>query len=159
MLNNKLWVIGGYDGENKNDVWSSIDGVSWIQITSNAEFSKRQQHQVAVFDNKLWVVGGREGLSGDIKNDIWSSINGITWNRVTDNAGILARTGHEVMTFDNKLWIIRAGGGVWSSSNGITWKVETRHGSFSNLGGGVVLNNEIWLTGRGKGALKKGGLI
>ena len=27
--NNRLWLIGGYDGAQKNDVWRSEDGVNW----------------------------------------------------------------------------------------------------------------------------------
>ena len=29
VFNNKMWVIGGYDGTFKNDVWSSSDGFFW----------------------------------------------------------------------------------------------------------------------------------
>ena len=25
-----LWVLGGYDGGYRNDVWRSTDGVSWV---------------------------------------------------------------------------------------------------------------------------------
>ena len=28
---NQLWMIGGFDGANKSDVWRSEDGVDWRQ--------------------------------------------------------------------------------------------------------------------------------
>ena len=29
VYNNKMWVIGGYDGNDKNDVWDSTNGINW----------------------------------------------------------------------------------------------------------------------------------
>ena len=41
---NKIWVIGGYTGNNKNDVWYSDDGVNWESATQSADFSVRNGH-------------------------------------------------------------------------------------------------------------------
>lgn len=52
-----------------------MDGLNWGEATPAADFSVRAQHAVAVFDDKLWVVGG---LSNDAPiNDIWFSTDGI----------------------------------------------------------------------------------
>ncbi len=47
----KLYLIGGRDNTmgRKNDVWSSEDGVNWIEETASAQFSAREDHQVVVF--------------------------------------------------------------------------------------------------------------
>ena len=57
-FNNKMYLIGGYDGSDKNDVWSSTDGIHWIEETANAAFSARSRHQVVVFNNKMVLIGG-----------------------------------------------------------------------------------------------------
>ena len=70
-FNEKLWVIGGYDGSQYNDTWYSSDGSSWTQSLSNASFSARHGHAVTVFDNKVWVIAGLVG--GGRSNDVWYS--------------------------------------------------------------------------------------
>lgn len=40
-------------------------------ITANAAFSEKYYHTTAVFDNKLWVIGGNEGIV-NYKNDVWA---------------------------------------------------------------------------------------
>lgn len=65
-----MWVIGGDDGTNKNDVWYSTDGQTWTQVTSSAQWSPRRYHTSLVYDNAMWVLGGNDG---DMKNDVWYS--------------------------------------------------------------------------------------
>ncbi|MFK5880013.1 MAG: hypothetical protein QM478_11045 [Flavobacteriaceae bacterium] len=162
-FNNKLWVIGGADGSNKNDVWSSSDGISWTEETANAEFSARNLHQSVSFNNKLWVIGGND--DDDRKNDVWSSSDGISWTEQTANAGFSARAAHQVVSFNNKLWVI---GGkvngvsnnfqkdVWSSSDGINWTQETANASFSARYShqAVSFNNKLWVIGGYDGSNK-----
>ncbi|MBW3538599.1 hypothetical protein KY386_03870, partial [Candidatus Parcubacteria bacterium] len=125
VFNSKLWVLGGYDGAYKNDVWSSSDGVTWTQATTAAPWSARQHHTTVVFDNKLWVIGGYDGAT---KNDVWSSSDGVTWTQATAAAAWSARNKHASTVFDNKLWVLGGYGGtykndVWSSwSSIITFK-------------------------------------
>jgi hypothetical protein len=72
VFDEKMWVIGGFADSNKNDVWSSTDGISWTTATDEAAFSGRDDHQSVVFDEKIWVIGGDDNL--DRQNDIWYSI-------------------------------------------------------------------------------------
>jgi hypothetical protein len=46
---------------------------NWLQTTPAAPFSARSDHTTVVFDNKIWVIGGRDG--GGVKNDVWYSDN------------------------------------------------------------------------------------
>ena len=78
VYNNKMWIIGGYSGTNYlNDVWSSSDGVSWTKTLSDTaspgvnQFSRRYGQASAVFNNKMWVMGGYDGAN--YLNDTWSS--------------------------------------------------------------------------------------
>lgn len=115
-FDNRIWVIGGINSNqgsgvgNLNDVWSSVDGVNWNQEASEAQFSKRYGHSTAVFDNKIWVIGGS---GGNGLNDIWSSADGINWKEESSNAAFSGRMNHQSITFNNKIWIISG----WSTGS------------------------------------------
>jgi len=164
----KLWLIGGLDGAHRNDVWSSSDGVTWIEEITNAAFSARNDHRVVSYNNgsgnKLWLIGGFDGVSK--KNDVWSSSDGVTWIEETGNAAFSARQAHQVVTYNDgsgdKLWLIGGDDGtstlpgnndVWSSSDGSTWIEETTSATFSpRIDHQVVsFNNgsgdKLWLIG------------
>nr|WP_320161582.1 hypothetical protein [uncultured Methanoregula sp.] len=164
-FNDQLWIIGGHiqnaflwgcSGNSTcdmNDVWSSADGKNWTLVTDNAGFSPRSGSGVAVFNNRLWVIGG--GTFDNSKNDVWSSADGKNWTLVTDNASFSPRSGSGVAVFDNRLWVI--GGGtfdnlkndVWSSADGKNWTEITDSAGFSpRYGKGVaVFDNQLWIIG------------
>ena len=48
-----------------------MDGVSWTQATDAAPFSGRWDHTSAVFDDRLWVIGGVTDGVGTV-NDVWA---------------------------------------------------------------------------------------
>ncbi len=78
-----------------------------LKITSaitNADFSARHGHSTAVFDNKLWVIGGNDGSSR--LNDVWSSADGNNWTQEIESADFLNKYGQASAVFDNKLWVI-----------------------------------------------------
>lgn len=76
----KLWLVAGQNQywreKYVNDVWASDDGVTWASYTINSGFSIRGHHQLAVFNNRLWLVGG---LGAAPRDDIWSSGDGTVW--------------------------------------------------------------------------------
>lgn len=139
VFNERLWVIGGWDfftadGGSEtfnNEVWSSADGVSWIKHTpSGAIFSARAGHDATVFNGRMWVTGGTDGV--DRFNDVWSSADGVNWVLEKDHAAFTPRYGHSVVALGNALWLIAgtdtpAGGtafglqDAWRSLDGRTW--------------------------------------
>jgi len=140
IFNNKLWVIGGYDGSNKNDVWYSEDGSTWKEAINNASFSARSFHTSVVFNDKLWVIGG-------FNNDIWYSEDGSTWVEAIDNAPFSERVFHSSVVFDEKLWVI--GGSdrdIWCSLDGISWN-RTFDGLNREGHTSIVFDNRLWLIG------------
>ncbi|MDD2716857.1 MAG: Ig-like domain-containing protein, partial [Candidatus Wallbacteria bacterium] len=160
VYNGKLWVIGGYAGSDKNDVWSSANGTTWTQATAAAGFSVRHGHTSVVFDNKIWVIGGLSGGSVYL-NDIWSSGDGITWSKEVAAAGFSARYSHTSVVFNNKLWVIGGSTGVpkndvWSSGDGITWSKEVAAAGFSARfwHTSVVYDNKLWVIGGSIGVSK-----
>lgn len=159
VFQDKIWLISDFDEQQKNHVWSSIDGVAWKKEVVNAPFSPRGYHQSVVFKNKLWLIGGygKEGKDKD-KSDIWSSDDGIIWNPETKDAPFPTRLGHQVVVFKDRLWVI---GGtpyssegfkkyykdIWSSSDGKTWKQEVVNTPFSARirHQVVVFKGKLWL--------------
>lgn len=162
VFQNKLWVIGGWDGSiglggtetRLNDVWSSSDGVAWTKHdpAGGVIFAPRAGHDVAVFANKLWVIGG--SLQNSDANDVWSSPDGVTWTLVQANAAFSARRSHRVIAFANELWL--TGGGtatgtsdVWHSPDGVTWTQVNPVGSFPprQRHESAVFNGRLYVVG------------
>ena len=69
IWNDRIWIVGGgrYDTPASpsrvffSDVWSSADGVHWKLHTSAATWDPRQYREVAIFDNRLWILEGWSG--------------------------------------------------------------------------------------------------
>ena len=58
-----MFLIGGTDGvANVNDVWRSVDGVSWSAVTDAAGFAVRRNHQAVSFGGEFV---GDCGLCGE----------------------------------------------------------------------------------------------
>ncbi|MEW4923525.1 hypothetical protein [Algibacter sp. 2305UL17-15] len=167
VFQNKIWVIAGqfFDGNqyvNKNDVWFSEDGENWQKAIENAQFPVRHLHASIVFDNKIWVIGGRGDGNDpeDFYNDVWYSNDGINWIEATSNA-FSGRHDHALATFDNKIWMI---GGwnlsegskndVWYSKDGVTWVQATSGAPFPKRSSHsvVVFEDKLWvIAGSGNG--------
>jgi hypothetical protein len=89
--NNKMWVIGGASESGcgsksgcvqtyNNSVYYSTDGATWTQATAAANWTARANHTSVVYNNKMWVLGGRAGLA---KNDVWySNLTSSGWVRI-----------------------------------------------------------------------------
>jgi hypothetical protein len=110
VFKGRIWILGGgrYDTPKTpqrsffNDVWSSADGVTWTRHTEAAPWKERQYHEVAVFDDRLWVL---EGWNQSNRNDVWYSADGVTWHELP---GTPWRPRHaaSVLVHDNALWMI-----------------------------------------------------
>ena len=58
------------------DVWCSSDGVNWSEVTSRSAWGLRAEFSSAVYQNRLWVIGGYTGDGqggGASLNDVWYS--------------------------------------------------------------------------------------
>lgn len=162
-FDDKMWVIGGSEISDdynetfiQNDVWHSTDGVNWTQATEDAGFEPRSGHKSVVFDNKIWVIGGRlwneqSGYSDNI-HDVWYSENGVDWTMAAENVGFDV-SGFDCVVFDNKIWLI---GGIdnngnvstkiWYSTDGSNWQESTPFFG-RDLHANAVYENKIWGVG------------
>ncbi len=127
VFKNRMWILGGgtYDTPKVpdrnfyNDVWSSADGVDWTRHLDAAPWSPREYHDVAVFDNRMWVLEGY-GKTGGNRNDVWYSSDGVNW-RELPNTPWKPRHAASVFVYDNALWMV-AGNNMESD----VWKLIKR---------------------------------
>lgn len=137
------------------------------EMTRDVPWSARYMHAAAVFQNKIWLLGGdagnREFRSHDrykMMNDVWSSPNGIEWSEITSSAKWSARRGHAVVVFQNRLWVLGGEqytgmrehsqfGDVWFSEDGIKWNCAVEDAPWGPRRGHAVCvhDNRMWLVG------------
>lgn len=110
VFKDRIWILGGgtYDTPKTprrnfyNDVWSSADGVTWQRHVEHAAWEPRQYHEVAVFDDRMWVL---EGYHKANRNDVWHSADGVTWHELP-NTPWKPRHAASVFVHNNALWMV-----------------------------------------------------
>jgi hypothetical protein len=125
VFKDRVWILGGgtYDTPQTptrkfySDVWSSADGVRWQRPTAEAPWKARQYHDVAVFDDRMWVL---EGYAGQNRNDVWHSADGVNWHEVPSTPW-KPRHAASVFVYDGALWMA-AGNNMESD----VWKLTRR---------------------------------
>jgi hypothetical protein len=100
-----------------NDVWSSADGVVWTRHVDQAPWEPRQYHEVAVYDDRMWVLEGYSQGKGN-RNDVWYSADGINWYEVAKTPW-KPRHAASVFVHDGALWMV-AGNNMESD----VWKLQ-----------------------------------
>ena len=137
VFKNRMWILGGLerylDGDashQKNDVWSSADGVNWELSTARAPWAPRAFHQAVVFRDKIWLFGG-----GNYQpvyrahNDVWCSADGVQWQKVAEHAPWSPRIWFSALVHRERMWVLggwsnapsRNWNDVWYTSDGVTW--------------------------------------
>lgn len=161
VFNNKLYLIKGNRTTGKTEVWSSNNGIDWIQNTANA-FSGRAGHKAVIFNNAIYVLGG-EDIDNNRLNEIWKSTNGTDWEQISTNTIFSARGGHTATVYNNKVWVIAGrtddalfNNDIWYTSNMQDWFKYDDVVPFIAIASHNTLNynNALWLFG----GYKSGGL-
>ncbi|NOX55317.1 MAG: hypothetical protein GXP27_12945 [Planctomycetes bacterium] len=112
VFEGRMWILGGgtYDtpGHKKrdyyNDVWSSADGIHWTCHLHSAPWHPRSYHDVAVFDDRMWVLEGHHNRGGN-RNDVWYSADGVHWHQVP-NTPWKPRHAASVFVHNGALWMV-----------------------------------------------------
>ncbi|MEE2659333.1 MAG: hypothetical protein VX733_12565 [Candidatus Latescibacterota bacterium] len=122
----RIWILGGGTYETprrnrrefQNDVWSSADGVNWECHIATAPWVPRQYHEVAVWDDRLWVMEGcyneaaNESMAAAAasgqrwnRNDVWFSSDGVEWAELPDTPWA-PRHAASVFVYRDALWMV-----------------------------------------------------
>jgi len=112
IFKDRIWILGGgtYDTPGRpyytapNDVWSSADGKAWERHVEHAPWPGRVYHDVAVFDERLWLMEGHT-TDGNNMNDVWYSSDGQDWREVPDTPWE-KRHAASVFVYRDALWMI-----------------------------------------------------
>lgn len=156
VFDDKLWVMGGLDVKNNplNDVWVlDAQEQGWTDVTAatgadQIDPSQRANVELAVYNDRLWLIGGKTDAAGDNSlNDVWSLGKGAgaTWQQELEEAPFAARNGHQVVVARDRLWVFGGGKGdlnsvpnqnavkndVWSTADGKRWRFESAEGDFN----------------------------
>lgn len=125
-FNGRVWAVGGYKNRQRNnEIWSSVDGIDWQQVTvEGSVFSPRMAHTLTVWQDKMWLVAGNITGYSHI-NDVWSSADGIHWQQELEQAPFSPGYGFGATVHNDKL--VLTGGNqdsseVWATEDGINWR-------------------------------------
>ena len=70
VFDNKLWLLEGHDGKgNRNDVWYSSDGASWMKYRRTL-LGAGHAASVFVYNDALWMVVGN-----NMQPDVWKMVH------------------------------------------------------------------------------------
>jgi hypothetical protein len=140
VFHGRMWVIGGgtYGAPQYlyNDVWSSSDGVNWTQVVGSAPWNGRIYHDVIVYDDRIWVIGGHGPDGGGNLLDVWNSPDGVHWTQVP-NTPWLARHAASVAVFNGGI-ILTGGTTDLNGSQDDVW--ELNRGPIAPLISSQLLN-------------------
>ena len=187
VYHNKMWLIGGWNPADKktnpihsncnNEVWNSVDGISWSLIKPNTHYDNtfdsttdweaRHTAGYVVYQDKMWIIGG-DPLLGHYQFDVWNSADGVNWDWVNQGNPVPwgPRVLHYTFVFQDKIWII---GGqtlpqfapaneifysdIWNTVDGIHWEQVEITRPFTPchgmIGGKAIFKERIWLLGGG----------
>ena len=143
--------------DSKNDIWRTEDCIDWEMVVEHAPWQARNDAGCTVWNNKLWLFGGRKKDDADntvYLNDLWNSEDGINWNPVETDTDRLAVMGTALVVLNGKLCIV---GGIpedgarviWSSSDGNHWELwpYTSPWYSRTTAAGATFNGAMWLFG------------
>ncbi len=159
----KIWIIGGKEKfvheHNAQDlyyadVWCSSNGRKWKLVKEEAPFEPRLYHECVAMDDKIFLIGGRDGVRGF--DDVWISKDGSKWTLATTHTEFSSRYDSHLVTDDDSLWLF---GGrriedeytslndMWGSNDGRIWRgldelpgERTGYAGFAHAG-------KIWFIG------------
>lgn len=122
IFKDRVWLLGGGTYETPGlpkyvyhtDVWSSADCIVWERHIDQAPWCGRVYHNVAVFDDCLWVMEG-QGSIGKNTRDVWCSSDGTNWHELPDTPW-KERHAASVFVYKDALWMVAGchmGRDVW----------------------------------------------
>lgn len=138
FLDPQVFTVSTNDG-NKKKYLVTVKKSPWRQVIKNEEapFLRVDGHQMVVFKEKMWLLGGWLGRYDHDKatyiqgsnywtSQVWCTSDGLNWES-KGNAPWAGRHGFGCVVYDDKLWVI--GGDqhtdVWNTNDGVHWNKVT----------------------------------
>jgi hypothetical protein len=135
-------------------------GPDWVLESAAAPWQARDSQGEAVFNDRLWILGGWFNSFAAPPRDVWSSTDGKSWNRATDKAPWLHSDLPMSIAFRKRLWMMggwyngrlaghSASNAVWASGDGLQWKQVAGHAGWSpRLAAAIVeFKGRMWILG------------
>jgi N-acetylneuraminic acid mutarotase len=157
-FNGRLWMVGGFGNNSNstspNQILYSDDGLNWIVPDGAFPFLERKDHAALVFNDYLYVVGGRNANDA-LAGDIWRSPNGLAWERVDADPEVAARFDHAAAVHGGAIWVTggtNASGimrkDTWVSYNGSTWMATLADFPIGRSGHRMAsYEGDLWVVG------------
>lgn len=146
VFDGKMWLIAGYSGYERSDVWYSTNGIDWTMLVDVAGFVPCHRTRSVVFNDRIFLISGYASYT------TFSSPDGLSWQGHGNTPG--RPEGHTAIVYDNKIWKIAGGRGdenndVYSSEDGTTWTTVTLNTDFEPRGyhTSVVFDGKMWVIG------------
>jgi hypothetical protein len=106
----RMWLVSGglYDDPNRpkrsayDDVWSSADGVSWRRELEHTPFSPRYFINVAIYDDRMWMMGGYNG-TGNL-GDVYYTSDGANWYEAVTPPTLVGRHSASAWSYKGALY-------------------------------------------------------
>ncbi len=121
----------------------AFTSLAWVQATESAPVFPRIDFGTAVFDDRIWVAGGRDD-SGAPLEDIWSSSDGQTWTQTTTEGPLIGTAAENpaFTAFGGELFLYGLGD-MYVSVDGVSWTQTTVpfSGDFVRF---VKLDGRLW---------------
>ncbi len=147
-------------------VWNPTK-LAWRQATSSVPGSPRDAHTTAVFNGKLYLMGGLDGdravngygveyWNAPHFSDIWATADGENWELVTQDAPWGKRRSSSVEIFQNEMWLFAGLRGdnfnydrtIWHTADGANWATSTLTTWYGREGqASAVFNGKLWFAG------------
>lgn len=156
VFNGRIFAMPfGAPASTNKEVWSSADGISWVQNSAN--LSGAGTHggvQLITHNGLLYAFLGSTAAAVQV----WSSPDGAIWTSVNGGvAGIGNRTGFVIYSLNGNLYLASGLNGagplqndVWrSTDNGVTWTQITAAAAFAirHYAQAWVYNSKLWIAG------------
>jgi hypothetical protein len=170
----RLWLVGGsriQQEQTSNRLCCyDLERLEWSDMPAQAEdpavgpMPARMGHGVVWFDDRIWVMGGRDA-GGNALDDVWTfdpKAETPVWRRETEHAGWSPRCLISPIVFDKKIWLF--GGAEEPDSNNLFADIWCGDGKswlwwgtpgflgrtgLATLGGALqVMNGKLMLLGK-----------
>jgi len=155
----KLYIMSGTNGVSMlNDVWSTMDGSSWINENQGMRYSPRWGSQVLYVNDTFYLFGGVSGVNDT--STIYTSKNAKDWvlhGKLPSTENEKITNSFDVAYFNGKFYLIgQFNSGMqifrlWNSDDGKTWYPNSNQPSWVDDSGrqaGVyfyVFKSKLWL--------------